>query len=62
LYLVVKTDKTRDKLERMGMMELLGEDKVVTYRTDALEMAAKDWEVMSLAKTVTSPTESLSAL
>jgi SulP family sulfate permease len=62
VYLVVKTDKTRDKLERMGMMELLGEDKVVTYRTDALEMAAKDWEVMSLAKTVTSPTESLSAL
>jgi SulP family sulfate permease len=49
VYLVVKTDKTRDKLVRMGIVELLGEDKVVTYRTDALEMAAKDWEKMSIA-------------
>ncbi len=44
---MVKTDKTRDKLERMGMIELLGEKSVVSYRTLALEMAAKDWEVMS---------------
>lgn len=47
VYLVVKTDKTRDKLVRMGMVDLLGEDKVVSFRTDALEKAAIDWDVMS---------------
>lgn len=47
VYLVVKTDKTRDKLVRMGMVDLLGEDQVVSFRTDALEKAAKDWEVMN---------------
>ncbi|MFT5674959.1 MAG: SulP family sulfate permease [Paraglaciecola sp.] len=47
VYLVVKTDKTREKLERMGMVELLGEKRVVSNRTNALEMAAKDWELMS---------------
>ena len=47
VYLVVKTDKTREKLDRMGMIELLGEKRVVSNRTNALEMAAKDWELMS---------------
>jgi SulP family sulfate permease len=39
VFLVVKTDKTKDKLQRMGMIELLGEKNVVSKRIAALEMA-----------------------
>lgn len=40
VFLVVKTDEARAKLERMGLLELLGAQGLVENRTKALELAA----------------------
>ncbi len=41
VFLVVKTEEARSKLERMGVVELLGAQGLVDNRTQALELAAK---------------------
>lgn len=41
VFLVVSTDKARAKLERMGMLDLLGPQGVVDNRSKALELAVQ---------------------
>ncbi|MCF2947382.1 SulP family inorganic anion transporter [Paraglaciecola aquimarina] len=50
VFLVVKTDKTRAKLERMEIVQLLGNENVLSKRTAALEKAEQSLAIMNSRK------------